>query len=281
MPKHVKRNFPEDVLPILNGGYRAEYLGFLAGIPAPMPGFQSAPEEIRNEAVSEFRATFRGLVDQWIDSGRLHLKERGEEPWERSIDVSTFDSKRIIDTLLEYCERNPPRFLLSGHGRFEILAEPLLRFSAWPSPPPEFEVTLQRARDNAIFTFVQFLDSPTRERLFRCDRCGKYFVRKRMPRKAVPIKLGSYCGKRKCESAGAVRRVSDGRNNRTEEMLAWAAEAWMSWNPASHRDRRQWVVQKVNAKLERSHIAVNWVTRHRGEIEEEVERRSHGTQKTR
>jgi hypothetical protein len=40
-------------------------------------------------------------------------------------------------------------------------------------------------------------------------------------------------------------------------------------------------VQKVNEKLDRSHIAVNWVTRHMAEIEAEVERRSHGTQKTR
>ena len=275
--KRGKREYPEFVAAILNGEVRKDFLGLLAGIPIPMPGIQSAPNEVRDNAVSEFIGTLQTLTGQWIDTGKVHETERGEQPWERSVnEITPNHPQPILNTLIEYQDRNPPKVLITGDGRFGIPSEPIIRYSGWPSPPPELENTLQRARDFAICEFVKLLESPGRERFFRCDECGKYLVRARAPRKGAPIYHGTFCDK--CKNKGGARRTVESRNRRIQEKIGWASDAWVKWKSGNRFGKRaDWVVKKVNAKLPagQNQIKVNWVTRHQTEIETEVERRNH------
>lgn len=272
------RNYPEYVAPILNAEFHKDALGMLAGIPVPMRGFSSAPQETREQVVVEFLRTLRGLVDQWIASGKQ--AEGEEEPWGRNIEASTPAHPRpITDVLVEYREKNPPRVLIGGDGRFDIAMEPL-RISAWPSPPPKLEDTLERARDFAIFIFVQLLDSPSRERLFRCDRCGKYFVHGRAPRRY--IKQGTYCLRKTCKRSAAKKRMESTRNKRTDEMVTFSSEVWPRWKP-DFGPRSKWVADRVisrtrdiavklGKKSENPYprITGRWVTTHQAEIEKKV-----------
>lgn len=279
--KRGEREYPEFIAAILNSDVDKGILGYLAGIPLPIPRFQSAPFEVRDKAVSEFICTLRTLTCQWIATGKLQETERGEEPWERSVNVSTPDYPQpILNTLIEYRDRNPPKVFITDDGRFGIPSDPMIRYSGWPSPPPELEATLQRARDFAICEFAKLLESHGRERLFRCDECGKYLVRARAPRKETPIYHGTFC--EKCKHKGSARRTVESRKRRTQKMIEWAADAWEKWTPGNRFGKRaDWVVEKVNAKLPagRIPIKINWVTKHQTEIEAEVERRNYGARK--
>src|SRR5208282_4982403 len=74
-------------------------------------------------------------------------------------------------------------------------------------------------QDAAICLFLQWLDSPARTRLFRCDGCGTYFIRTRTPKRDTPIYHGTFCAACKSKGKDRARRTEDSRNNRTEEMI--------------------------------------------------------------
>jgi len=132
--------------------------------------------------------------------------------------------------------------------------------------------------DGARAMFLQLLDSPACRRLFRCNGCGMYFLRERMPKKDTPIKRGSWCARCKREGRDRIRRTEDGRNERTRQMVRLAADAWPLWRQdRRHGERAEWIARKVNKRLQASWnpIAKNWVTGHKDEIEAELERRRH------
>jgi hypothetical protein len=223
----------------------------------------------RSAAIVEFKNTLRGLVDQWIDSGRVNQAVTGDNPSERSIVWhSNIYPTAIFETLVKFWERNSPRVVVELNGSWTLAV----------GPKPESaqtQDTLHAARENAIFEFARLLDSLSPERLFRCDACGVYFVRARAPRKDTPIYHGTFCAK--CKHRGGVKRVEDRRKQRTAEKIGWAADAWAKWTPSHrHGKRPEWIVAHMNAKLSADeNITINWVTRHQKEIEAEVERRNH------
>lgn len=279
-----KRNYPEHLAIILNGGWSKDSLGILAGIPLPMPGIPSAADvtsdQTRHLAGLEFQRTLRSLVHDWIESGKTKY---GEEPWARRASV------QAIAKISEYQERKPPTVIFIGDGRIAVsMFGPPSTGLVSPTNPDE---ALASARDSAFRDFLLLLDSPNRERLFECKRCGKYFVRDRAPRKL--IKSGRYCAKRKCRGSASALRMNTTRGNRRSEMVGFAADSWDKC--LEHPDKRsKWIAEQVNrrtamikAKAGRdaeSHfpkITGRWVTQHMTEIEAEVERRKHVSKKTR
>jgi hypothetical protein len=223
----------------------------------------------RSAAIAEFKNVLRSLVDQWIDSGRVNQAVTGDNPSERSIVWhSTLYPTAIFETLVKFWERNFPRVIVDLNGSWTLAVEP---------KPKSLQTqdALHAAREYAIFEFARLLDSPSPERLFRCDSCGVYFVRARAPRKDTPIYHGTFCAK--CKHRGGVKRVEDSRKQHTAEKISWAADAWAKWTPSHrHGKRSEWVAKQVKAKLPASQnpIKANWVTRHQTEIEMEVERRN-------
>jgi len=194
------------------------------------------------------------MVDEWIDTGK---SDKEEQPWKR----------RLSSPLpYGYIERNHPALLFDTEGPYLALM-----------PRWETGKTLNVAiTDAAIAMFLQLLDSPGRVRLFRCNGCGSYFLRQRMPKKDTPIYHGSWCGN--CKGKGGAQRIKDTRYRRTEEMIGWGADAWVRWRQdRRHGARKEWVARYINKRLpvDRDQIAKNWVARHMKEIELEVERRKH------
>jgi len=264
--KRGMRVYPEFLASLLNGRRRGETIGKLAGMSVLTSDATGAAQEAMAAVGAEFLSTLRALVDQWIESGRPQ-REGGENPWERSVRVSTQRYPRpIIDTLRNYHARNPPTVLLMGDGRFGVTSDPR---RAWPLPELKPETMLARARDFAISEFVMLLDSPSRERLFKCDGCGTYFVRLRAPKKDVPIKKGTFC--EKCKSAGGARRMGDTRRDKKLEMLKVAADAWGKWRYSHrHPDQREWVAREVNKRCG-TKIRRKWVSQNLQKVLECVE----------
>ena len=224
----------------------------------------------RAAAVAEFKNVLRGLVNQWIDSAKANQAVAGDTPSERSI-VWHSDLYRapIFEVLAKFWKRSSPRVVVELNGRWTLEVGPKSGYA-------DLQDSVHMARQYAIFEFARLLDSTSPERLFRCDACGTYFVRKRAPRKETPIYHGTFCGE--CKNRGGVRRVEDGRKLRTAEKINWAADACATWQPGKRSgERADWIVRKVNAKLPAGEsIKINWVTRHRTEIEAAAKRRNHG-----
>ena len=294
--KDGRKLYGEFPLLALNGLLpRKDGVMLLTGQPDGISGKQAGV------ALHLLNELLRSLVDSWIDSAK---SPDDESPWERIVPAKL--------VLQDYIWRNPP-VLIFGEGASRAwLPDEVPSLLMWPhnfieegkkgafaeeGETPilrvfrEHAITrsldkqlvrtlLSLAFDAAAALFLQLLDSPARTRLFRCDGCQKYFMRTRTPKKDTPIFRGSYCAE--CKGKGAARRTTASRNNRTEEMIGWAADVWEQWRQdRRHGEREDWVARKINAWLpaSRNPIARNWVTRNRTRIEVEVERRNHATRK--
>jgi hypothetical protein len=186
-----------------------------------------------------FSRVLREEMDKWIDSGRTG---EVENPWER-----------VAPPLPEiFVRRNPPVLSMDANGPYLIMV-----------PWKEGKNFVESVMDGAFAMFVQFLDSPECRRLFRCDGCGRYFIRDREPKKDMPIKRGSWCAK--CKGKGGAKRTANSREIRKSALVELAAEAWIRWKPGNRLgERPDWIVKQVNAKMPvgQNPIKINWVTRH-------------------
>jgi hypothetical protein len=223
-----EKTAPEYVADFLNGKRMRGVIRHVYGPFVPTSEEQGA-------TFAEFRQSLKGLVDQWIDSGRVDYQTCGESPHDRKL------SWTVKETL---------RFMRLQDG-------------------------LSRAADYGITWFARLLESKSPERLFRCDgdKCGIYFVRVNAPRKGVAIKHGVFC--QKCTNKGGARRTFDARDNLQKRMIGAAADWWPEWKPTRRNGKRSvWVVEKVNEQCGTNKKG-KWVTQHQSEIEEEVLRREH------
>jgi hypothetical protein len=253
------RNWPGDVAITLNRQWRRNSLAFMADA-------DREPQEKQDAAIHEFLTTLGGLVDQWIDSGKREGDASIEQPWKRDIHWQSADHPQpITTTLIAYWERNPPQVTIDGDGRSSIFV---------PRNFPRPTDALFRAREHAIFQFVKLLESPTRERLSRCDECRTYFFRARAPKKDTPIFRGTFCPN--CKGKGSARRVNATRGNRTKQMVELAVEFWRKWKSTTrHGERSRWVARMMNRRRRTGGVPITgkWVTQHRHEIEAKIERR--------
>ena len=263
----VRQRYPELVAIMLNGKGRKAILESLAGV-------TDESQEQKAAMVFEFLNTLRGLFDQWIASGNI---DGVENAWERSVHwTSEAYPNPLVTRLMAYEIRNPAEMLYRPDSRFAIgmLPTSAVLPEIWGLVYP-----LVMAREKAVLLLRNLVNcpSPLRERLSRCDACREYFVRARVPKKDTPIYHGSYCASCKGKGKDRARRTVDSRNQRTQEKIKWAADAWAKWTPDHrHGKRSEWVAEQVTGKLPRGEaIKGNWVTWHRAEIEAEVERRNH------
>jgi hypothetical protein len=279
--KRGKSGSVEQILRALNG--RLSKAAVNALLPDNADGIASEKASIARLA---FTLSLRMMVDAWINSAKT---EEGEQPWKR-----TFWPLFLQD----HVERNPPLLQIAEEGpclvmfphvwdkrkRLPLLVkEPLesmlTQLEDMKSPSRQFvREIMPFAFDAAIAMFLQLLDSSERTRMFRCDGCRAYFFRARAPKKDTPIYHGSYCANCKGKGKDRARRTMESRTQRTQEKIGWAADAWAQWKPQRRfGERSDWIVKKVNARLptDQNPIKVNWLTRHRAEIEAELERRKH------
>jgi len=211
-----------------------------------------------------FLAGLRELVDGWIESGR---RDNLDRPLER-----TAPRRELERFMVKY----PPVAKLASDSRMVLFIQ----------APKEHRAS---AQDHALYWFAMLLDSPTRERLSKCEKCGVYVMRNRMPRKGHPIKRGVFCKTHRGKARA--RSMKDTRKGRTNELVFLAAKFWPARNAQmDHKTRSKYVATKMNGQLpvwaaqyfqNRNGTATGrWVTEHRKDIEAEVERRSHATRKS-
>jgi hypothetical protein len=271
--KRGKRDYPEIIAETLNEKWPKDFLGIMAGIPAPMPGCPDAPQEVRDAAVAEFLRTLRWLADQWLDSG----KQSAEQPWSRNVDWSS-DAypKPITETLLEFRDRNPPLVVANRDGRFAIFPMGPRKHSSWATMLSECIDPQQHARDLAIAQFVLLLESSCPQRLFRCDNeeCAQYFALMRRPREM--IKQGTYCSEYECRKQASAKRMESTGDRRRSILVGFAADIWEQWKPDSkHGALEEWVAKQVRKRQRETDkpISRRWVTTHMHRIEAEIRRR--------
>jgi hypothetical protein len=248
---------PAHVAALLNLRIRDFYSGI-----RPLQG------EERDAAVAEFKHTLRGLVDQWIDSGRTNKTVTGDDPLKRSIIWrSPLHPTALFETLAKFWAAQSARMTVELNG--SLVAH------IGPPESARAEDALRWARERAIFEFARLLDSPSPQRLSLCSACGRYFVRQRTPRK--PIYHGTFCGRAKCKNGGSANRVRESRRQQAQDKICWAADALVNWQTGNrHGDKKDWIREKVNERLKVAgvdQIEINWVTWHLKETEAEVERR--------
>jgi len=210
-----------------------------------------------------FLTSLRGLVDGWIESGR---RDNLDNPLERT--APKLELERFM-------AKYPPVAKPDPDGRMVLYIQ----------APKEHRAA---AQDHALYWFAMLLDSPTRERLSKCDKCAKYIFRDRMPRRDHPIKRGVFCGKHKGNARA--RSMSSTREGRTDELVRLAAKFWPKWNSQKgHQTGSKWIAAKMNRQLpvwageyfqnREGKATGRWVTQHQQEIEAEVNRRKHATRK--
>ena len=249
-----KKSFvPELVAAILNGKLTPSQI---AGLIDPRKLNGGSNERI----AAEFLQALRQLVDDWIDSGK---REGFDSPIQREVPMKV---------LTDYTNRNPPLTLIGGDGR--------IGFSLEPSTLTSIDGR-DAALDRATWEFVKLMDSPFRNRLSRCDECGVYFARRRLPKQDEPNKFGSFCEKHR--GKGRAKSTKTARENHREEMLDAAAAVLLEFERiAPGAEWRQWGVQKLNKRMARVRlnnpnafpaISSNWLTRHEAEIEARARRR--------
>ena len=248
-----KKKVPAYLLPLLNGKVPRQY--------------ESLRRALGNRAVEQdFVSVLRELTNTWIESGK---QGQVDDPFERAVpdQVGKFTAKY-----------RPVIRLVDGRVRYSLC-------SPEPSSANDPE---SAARDYATYWFIHLLDSPMRERLSRCEDCGLYFLRERMPKKGHPIKRGMFC--KKHSDKARARSMSSTREGRTDELVRLAAKFWPEWNSQmGHHLRSKWIAAKMNRQLpgwageyfqnRDGTVTGRWVTEHRQDIEAEAERRKHATRK--
>lgn len=223
----------------------------------------------------EFCQALRKLVDEWIDSGK-EKQDDGQivdDPWRRKA------NEQALRVFVKSCRVNasPRGFVLDG-GRVQFRLD---------SPIPALMSDRRLAVGTlAIWWYVMLLDSPRRESLCRCDECGQYFLRLRMPKREAPTKRGIFCPEHKDKRKA--RSVNNTRQIRGQMLVELAAGFWLEWERKKPRDQLAgWIAKLMRTKLMRLQekkrfawvpiaISPKWVTRNKEKIEAEAERRKHG-----
>jgi hypothetical protein len=203
-----------------------------------------------------FKQMLRTLVDNWLRSGQ---KNEMDEPWARIVPVEDID---------DFWQQNRPEIFQEADGRLRVRLGSHYQLndqSSW-------------ARNLAISLFIRLLDSAERERLSVCMECGRYFVRKRRPKRNAAIKLGSWCqnhrDRRKIRSVNATRDTCRAR------LVQLAAQLSSRHEREKPREMRSaWIVRMVNREILRRPkwycrppIKGKWVKQNEDDIEREVEK---------
>jgi hypothetical protein len=230
-------------------------------------------QAIQDSTFSEFRNTLRGLLNQWIASGRPNRELNGDEPLKRNVRWSSIQYPTPLrDTLKRF----------SDDGLLTIMPDADTGAPTWRMAlrhgPKKLRAPALIAKEFAIAWFYRLLGSVSPQRLSLCDECGKYFVHIRTPKKDIPIK-GEICCPN-CKGKGGAKRSIRSREALRDDMAKAAVDALNEWRP-SHRnpDRRLWVVNQLNKQFghrRNAHITRRWLSEKRTlkAIQAEIGRRN-------
>ena len=211
-------------------------------------------------------AHLRGLLDEWLDSGR---ERNGSEcSSRRSIQKTHF----AWQATSEFIEQSPPHLLLSPDpGTFDlVLAEP-----NWRRPWAEDFFKAQKIEARRIF--VGILASEWQLQLCKCryPPCGRYFVALKLRHS---YRHGTFCSPQHRQHASAAA-ITTARRREARSHLIDAAARWLVQRKVSAGQGdlelncrlltflAKEVRLKPNLRPSRAPVRRNWITRNCAAIE--------------
>jgi hypothetical protein len=240
---------------------------------------QGIGNEWRPYLSAELGARFRGLVDEWLATGRR--MDGSERPRSRNLSQTSAACFKVMS----YMDRYPARVALSPDG--SELSVDIAEVSTLPLPGPN---PYYDNGEEAIRLFVGVITSDWRWQLCKCVYCGKYFLHART--RQVYSK-GTFCCRQHQSHAAAVSGTKARRMAAKSALIELAAgrllkakETGTDWmrNPkttarlASQISRHIQIAGNPTLKASTPVIKSNWVTRNRHAIERkriELASRSH------
>lgn len=217
----------------------------------------------------EFVEELRRLVNQWLDSGKQKALDGSivDDPWKRRANQQAL---RIFTKISRESHSLECLILEDGRVQFNLKL---------PDPAREKERRLA-VGSMVVWWYTMLLDSPRRECFCKCDLCGEYFLRFRMPKRHPPTKTGIFCPRHKKQRKS--RSIFNSRLNRHRMLVELASKFWSEWDGEKRRElRSDWIARRMRREM-RSHpkrlqsgisITRKWVTRNSAAIEAELKRR--------
>ena len=216
------------------------------------------------------RQVFRSLFDEWCETGLIAQRE--ERPFTRNI-WKAEDAFRVCD---QFCLDHPPRLRLGngGHTYFR----PAARYEDMLGALISGDHSPEAARQCGIMEFINFLDKPYCFQFAKCRECHRYFDMGRKPKEIYPN--GIHCPRPQCQRAqaskAALAATQKARFIEKAERIALVIKALESWQEPAVRPDSEAVLRKATLLNRRAvnnlRLSANWITRHRAEIEELVNR---------
>jgi hypothetical protein len=199
---------------------------------------KGARRQRRPTGRSEFQVALLDYFDRWIETGKTDAFSKGEKQLLRG------------DTLRHHLDDD-------GIARFSLD----FRFPDGAARPLQL-------KDQAEMWFRLFLARDGRRLLSKCSECGRYFLRKRLPKRGVDLKHGEFCSDHRSQI-----RIRSTRMNRRRELdrrVLLIAKLRTDWNSKRRAmSCEKWVVAQFNRQYREdreSPMTQAWITRHKKEI---------------
>jgi len=227
---------------------------------------------------TEVSSYLRVRIDEWLKTG---LNQDGSES-PRSKNLFATEQGRWA--VMNYLEKHPPNVML--HADSPGLTVIFGRVRWEQSPQNEFFLTRAKEADR-LFTAVMVGD--WKESLCKCrySRCGRYFM---LPKPRRLYKHGTFCCREHQRLTSATTSTKDRRSRAVRDLIDLAAERLVKWQACGkdtkwHVRGPDWqddtslknhlaaalsavLARNPNLHANRQEVKVNWVTRHRAEIEQ-------------
>jgi hypothetical protein len=218
-------------------------------------GLFAAKDEEYQQASQILIAELRGLVDEWLASGRH--PDGVEEPKARILNSagSAFHAMEL------WAFSHSSRVIPFPSGELLVtVGWPELRMNGQDDPKAD-------AIDEARRIFVLLMDASVKFALFKCGEpsCGCYYI---LERPRGTYKRGTYCPQHR-RRVSALRGTKEKRDRERNAALEIAADAHWNWPSLTERTRAKHKTKKayIASKLTNAGFTAKWVTRNLTEIE--------------
>jgi hypothetical protein len=197
---------------------------------------------------SQFYITLRDHFDRWIEGGKI-----------------------------DPCPNDRHRSLHGDTLRYNLDENGVAQFSVDFHHPDGISGTLG-PKEHAEMWFLLFLARDGRRLLSKCSECGRYFLRKRLPKRGWDPIYGEFCDHHKSQvRVRSTKKTREQELHRRIELVASLLAEWRSRKRAT--DWKKWVVVEFNErhrKDKESPVKQAWVTRHQREIDQRARKSTPG-----
>ncbi len=226
-------------------------------------GLFAAKDEEYQQASQILIAELRGLVDEWLASGRR--PDGVEEPKARNLKKAEYAYQAMTDWAFSH---KPPLFPTTSGDMIVAFGWSEWRTNGQDDPKTD-------AREEARRIFVLLMNSVVKYALFKCGEtnCGCYYI---LERPRGTYKRGTFCPQHR-RRVSALRGTKEKRDQERSAALEIAVDAHRNWPNLTERTRAKYKTEKgyIANKLFHLGLTAKWVTRNLSEIENRAKESDH------